>query len=315
LFLFLGLDSCDLKLAKEFEHFEDLPFDLKPLEQDIPQVISKRGQKMEYTGWWTFYIWGAILSGQIMTPEMEQKHPTPNDVEFPDWKKNTKVWLKNRLKRKPRYDSFAWEDFDRVKIINYPIHLPEARKNCAFFSDKSNKTSREYNSELEMMKMEINEAILHDYDACFVATRFLDCMSHSASHPKNHGHENLDSWVKESIDMSFEEFHGEGAEFDKLTPSDNLQDLEKKESSDKMANEIINHVSHSYEFLAEILKQIYWSKIDNYMVVSDHGFNFLGSGSVRAHSERAVFDSNFCDFRVMSNLIRHWRSDLLEQVC
>lgn len=321
-FLFIGLDSFDDRLCEEFnvnEKLEDTPVRFKRLEQNLPDIISKQGQDKLNTGHWTFYVWPAIASGQTLTPEMRQEHPSPSEVEYPlklkylqHAPKSILQWVRNRLKGRPRYKSFVWDDFENVKIINFPMHLPEYNENAELVRDDA--ISRDYGpEELELLKAEINSALERNFDAIFVVTRAVDCVCHGATHPGNYDSEDVDEWFTSSIGKDFNEVHENGMDIEDF--ADNNAELDDcVDSPVELKQQILDHVGDSYDEAVELLKAVNWEQVDDHVVVSDHGFQALGAGSVNAHGRGAVLSCSFGYWRKMSEFIDNWRPALLEAV-
>lgn len=56
-----------------------------------------------------------------------------------------------------------------------------------------------------------------------------------------------------------------------------------------------------------------WCKqADDYLVVSDHGFDYenFGASGLAAHTRRATFASSFCDYDTMTGFCEGWTDDL-----
>lgn len=51
-------------------------------------------------------------------------------------------------------------------------------------------------------------------------------------------------------------------------------------------------------------------KADEWLIVSDHGFNEPGTKGLKAHSRRATFGSSFCDYDSMTEFCEGWHDDL-----
>lgn len=318
-FLFLGLDSFDFNLANEYDFEEkldeDVPVTFTRLEQNLPDVISEKGQGRLNTGHWTFYVWPAIASGQIETPAMEQEHPLPSEVEYPlkpsyylKHPKSILKFIRNRLDRRPRYKSFAFDDFENVKVINFPMSLPEYNRNADLVRDDA--MSRDYGPmELDLLKTEINNALKENYDAIFVVTRKVDCICHGATHPGNFGEDSLDSWFENAVGKSFEEMHQGGMDVRDFADEMEL-DSDNPEDALKIKQAILDHVEESYDEAADVINSINWDEVDEHMVISDHGFDSLGAGSVNAHGRNAVLSCSFGYWRKISGLIPNWRTAL-----
>lgn len=309
----------DYNLAQEYGFADklddDVPVNLTRLEQNLPDVISSKGEGRLNTGHWTFYVWPAILSGQIQTPAMQQEHPMPTEVEYPlktsYYLKHPKALLKfvkNRLKRRPRYKSFAFDDFENVKVINYPMSLPEYNRNADLIRDDA--MSRDYGPfELKLLRTEINNALRQNYDAVFVVTRMVDCVCHGATHPGNFDAETVDEWFEQEAGQSFEDMHEGGMDITEFAERLEI-DSSNGESAVQMKQAILDHVESSYDEVAELFNGINWDEVDEHMVISDHGFDSLGAGSVNAHGRNAVLSSTFGYWRKMSGLILNWRDAL-----
>lgn len=320
--VFLGLDGLDYELVQRFDAFdfsddEDIPVELHELEQDMPKYISEVGEAWNNVGWWTFYLWGAIASGQIRTPEMRTEHPLPGEVEYPlKWryiKKNPgflKRWLLGRVKQRPRYRSFAWEDFENVKVINYPLCLPEYCEECDLFRDDA--SSRDYSqAELRLLAAEINTAIEQGYDAVFAVTRIADTVCHGATHHDNFNEESQKAWVESVVGQSFEEWHESGMNFEEYLDEGEVDsDEEREEKKQEIVEEVLEHVSDTYESLEALVRSINWEGVEEHVIVSDHGFDRLGAGSVKSHSPHAVLSCSFGRWRKMSQFIENWREEL-----
>lgn len=318
-FLFLGLDGLDFNLCQEYgfeeKLNEDVPVNLQRLKQNLPDVISEKGEGKLNTGHWTFYVWPAIASGQIETPAMEQEHPLPSEIEYPlklrYYLKHPKAalkFLRNRLERRPRYKSFAFDDFKNVKVINFPMSLPEYNRNAELVRDDA--MSRDYGPmELDLLKTEINNALRDNYDAIFVVTRNTDCVCHGATHPGNYGEESIDDWFKEEVGKDFEEMHESGMDVRDFMEDMEL-DPENPEDAVKIKQAILDHVEDSYDDMADLVNSINWEDVDEHMVISDHGFDSLGAGSVNAHGRNAILSCSFGYWRKMSGLIPNWRKAL-----
>lgn len=325
-FVFIGIDGLDYNLWNEFgledELGDDCPVQFRKLEQNLPDVISEQGQGKLNTGHWTFYVWPAIASGQVLTPEMRQEHPSPNNVEYPLKKKYLRHaprsllrYVSGRLRRRPRYKSFVWDSFENVKVVNYPLHLPEYNENAELFRDDA--MSRDYGpKELELLQAEINNAVRENYDAVFVVTRIVDTKCHGATHPANFGgKESVDEWFESSLDKSFEEIHENGMDVNKLAENMEIDiDPETRQDSIQIKQEILDHVETSYREVVKLLSAVNWESVDNHVVVSDHGFDALGAGSVNAHGRNAVLSCSFGYWRKMSAFIESWRPALMEAV-
>lgn len=320
-FLFLGLDGFDYRLCEEYEFndkIEDTPVQFNKMVQNLPNVISEKGEGDLNTGHWTFYVWGAIASGQVLTPEMRQEHPHRNNVEYPlklkylcHAPKSLLRYVKGRLKRRPRYKSFAWDDFKNVKVINYPIHLPEYNQNSELMRDDA--TSRDYGPlELDLLKTEINNALRKNYDAIFVVTRMVDCICHGATSPYNYGSEDFDEWFQQNTGQSFEDFHESGMDIRDFAEREGELDVEDdhRMTAVEMKQQVLDHVEESYDKAAELLNAVNWEQVDEHVVVSDHGFDSLGAGSVNAHGRNGVISCSFGYWRKMSGFIRNWREAL-----
>jgi len=61
-------------------------------------------------------------------------------------------------------------------------------------------------------------------------------------------------------------------------------------------------------YLAERLAR----RADEYLIVSDHGFDFnnFGGKGIEAHTRRATFASSFCDFDSMTEFCKGWHEEL-----
>lgn len=310
-FLFLGLDGMDFELMEEFDFEAPEPVNLSKMKQDLPEVIAENGSSFDNDGWWTFYVWGAIARGNIQTPEMRQEHPTRSEVRYPhsedyfygEPSQDDETFLMDD----PAY--FAWDFFENVKVINYPIHLPEYCRNCKLF--RKDATSRDYGpTELQLLKAEINTALQQNYEAVFAVTRVIDCNCHGATMPSNHGSDSVDDWFENRVGKDFEEMHDEG-----INPSD----FDRYESGDgserpavKIKQDILDHVQESYDGVENFLKAIDWSEVTDHVVISDHGFDKPGAGSVNAHGPYSVFSSSLGSWDKMSGFIMNWRQ-VLEQ--
>lgn len=324
-FLFLGLDGLDFDLAQEYnfnDKIRDTPVNVGRLDQDLPETMSEKGEDKNNTGHWTFYVWGALASGQLSTPEFRQEHPLPSDVEWPLKKKylkkypsSFKRYVKGRLIRRPRFKSFAWDEFDTVKVINYPVSIPEYCENCELVKDDA--ISREYKDlELNILKREINHAINKDYDAVFAVTRRVDCICHGATSPGNFGADDADEMFTDLADAGFEEVHESGTPWQEFVENDmetdNSEDQRMRVKDLKQA--VLDHVESSYDEAAGLVNGINWDGVSEHVVISDHGFGKLGAGSVNAHSRNAVLSCSFGRYRKMSQFIQSWRNDLPENL-
>jgi len=283
--------------------------------------MSEKGQEEALFGHWTFYIWGAIASGQLRTPQMRQEHPLPKDVEYPlklsyikQYPKSVLNWVKGRLKRRPRFKDMVFDRFENVKVINYPLSLPEYNKNAALFKD--NATSRDYgDKELEMLAAEVNDAIQKNYDAVFVVTRAVDCICHGATAPGNFEAESYDEMMENVIGKGFDEWHENGMDAqDYIQKREVETGDEQAQDKEELVDTVLNHVETSYSKLEQFVRSLEWEGVNNHVVVSDHGFDKLGAGSVKAHGRHAVLSSDFCSYRKMSDFILNWRSDLEKAV-
>lgn len=320
-FVFIGLDGFDYNIASDCnfnEEIKDTPVHLQKLRQDLPDVISEKGNGKDPTGHWTFYVWPAIASGQIQTPEMRQNHPSPSNVEYPlKWRyyrdnvKALKRYVSGRLKRRARYKSFVFDDFENVKVINYPLHLPEYNRNADLI--RNDAISRDYGPlEMKVLATEINEAIKQNYDAVFVVTRKIDCHCHGATSPANYGSEDVDEWFNDSIGKSFDEVHESGMDIESFAEEDgelDISDSHEKEALE-LKKQILDHVENEYQEAADLIKAVNWDGVDEHMVISDHGFQSLGAGSVKAHGRDAVLSCSFGYWRKISGLIPNWREAL-----
>lgn len=351
-FLFLGIDGLDHQLCRRFGTFDDVdaPIQIRELDQDLPEAVSQRGDARNNDGHWTFYVWGAIASGQVETPEIRQTHPLRDEVEYPlKWRyiryapRSLLRYLEGRLPlgwtdrirdaapdrlwrllpdrltgfvdglgpRRPRYGSFAWDDFDTVKVINYPIHLPEYCRNCNLVRDDA--ISRDYGpQEPQLLAAEINDALQKGYDAVFAVTRFVDCICHGATHPDNYGADDMDDWMRQSGGVSFDELHGMGADVDE--PWKRIEDLdvpaERQEAKREITEQVFGHVEDTYESAAELVENVRWWDVDEHVLVSDHGFDKLGAGDVNAHGRSAVLSCSFGYWPTMTRFVEGWREAL-----
>lgn len=324
-FLFLGLDGLDFDLAQEYEFnskVSDTPVHLGRLDQDLPETMSEKGNDRNNTGHWTFYVWGAMASGQLKTPEFRQEHPLPSDVEWPLKKKylkkfptSFKRYLKGRLTGRPRFKSFAWDEFDSVKVVNFPVCIPEYCENTEVVKDDA--ISRDYNDlEFNVLLREINHAINNDYDAVFAVTRRVDCICHGATSPGNFGADEEDEMFVDLADAGFEEVHESGTPWQEFVENDMETDNteSQRERAEKLKQAVLDHVQTSYDEAAGLVNGIDWEGVSDHVVISDHGFGKLGAGSVNAHSRNAVLSCSFARYRQMSQFIQKWRDDLPEDV-
>lgn len=55
-------------------------------------------------------------------------------------------------------------------------------------------------------------------------------------------------------------------------------------------------------------------EVDEYVVVSDHGFKEIGMDGINAHSRRATLASSCCDYETMSGFIEGWIDDIAPAV-
>jgi hypothetical protein len=320
-FLFLGLDGLDFDLVQEYDFGEKVdgtPVSFSRLDQNLPEAMSQQGNDRNNTGHWTFYVWGAMASGQLQTPEFRQEHPLPGEVEWPLNKKYVQRfpssftrYLKGRLKGRERYKSFAWDEFDSVKVVNFPVCIPEYCENCEIM--RRDAISRDYeNLEFQVLQKEINHAIENDYDAVFAVTRRVDCICHGATSPGNFGAEDEDKMFRGLADVSFEEVHESGTAWTEFVENDMQKNNseEQRRRAEEIKDAVLAHVEQSYDEAAALVNGINWEGVSEHVVVSDHGFGKLGAGSVNAHSRNAVLSCSFGRYRRMSQFIENWRSDL-----
>lgn len=324
-FLFLGLDGLDFDLATEYDwnsKVSDTPVDLHRLNQDLPTVMSERASDENNTGHWTFYVWGAMASGQLETPEFRQEHPLPSEVEWPLSKKyvqrfrgSFKRYLKGRVKQRPWFQSFAWDEFDSVKVVNFPVCIPEYCENCEIV--RRDAISRDYaDLELNVLQREINHAIENDYDAVFAVTRRVDCICHGATAPGNFGASDEGEMFEGIAGAGFEEVHENGTPWSEFVEADmECDNSELQESrAEKIKQAVLDHVQQSYDEAAGLVNGINWDGVSEHVVISDHGFGKLGAGSVNAHSRNAVLSCSFNRYRRMSQFIQEWRGDLPDEM-
>lgn len=325
-FLFLGLDGLDYEFVERFDCFDfsddkNIPIEFEHLDQNLKEVQGEKGEQEALYGHWTFYVWGAIASGQLETPQMRQEHPLPENVEFPlkldyisENRKSVWNWFKGRLKRRPRFKSFVFDEFENVKVINFPLSLPEYTRNTALFKDDA--TSRDYGSkELEMLAAEINDALDKNFDAVFAVTRNVDCVCHGATSPGNFGSSDYDELMQSVVGKGFDEWHEHGMDASEYMTERQVSEADgNKDGKDALIDAVTDHVERTYRKNEEFVRSLNWEDVDNHVVVSDHGFDKLGAGSVKAHGRHAVLSSDFCRYRKMSNFVLNWRNDLREAV-
>ena len=65
-------------------------------------------------------------------------------------------------------------------------------------------------------------------------------------------------------------------------------------------------------YFDEFLRQAaYWcDRADDHLLVSDHGFDDLGTDGLDAHSRQAIFSSSFCSYDSMTEFCEGWHDDL-----
>lgn len=324
-FLFLGLDAMDYEYVERFDVIQEnqeIPFKLRELDQDLRDVFQERDDVKDSVGHWTFYVWPSIASGQIETPEMRTEHPLPDETEWPlklkylkKFPKSFIRYAKGRLKGRPRYKSFAWDDFENVKVINYPVAMPEYNENADLIRDDA--ISRNYGpKELDLLRTEINTALAQNYDAIFVVTRFIDTTKHGATQPGNLGHQSHDEWFQDVVGRDFDSVHEDGVKAEDFLDEDGEASEEFQERGDAtdIAQTVMDHVRKAYEDVEVMLENIMWDEVGEYVVMSDHGFQMLGAGSVNAHSRHAVLASSLGHVPKMSQWIPVWRKRLEDKL-
>lgn len=324
-FLFLGLDAMDHELVERFDviqNNENIPFELSHLEQDMRDRFQDREDVKDSVGHWTFYLWPAIASGQIETPEMRTEHPLPDETEWPlKWKylkkfpKSFLRYAKGRLTGRPRYKSFVWDEFENVKVINFPVSMPEYNENADLIRDDA--ISRNYGpKELDLLRTEINTALAQNYDAIFVVTRFIDTTKHGATQPSNYGAQDHDEWFEDVVGRDFESVHEEGVEAEDFIDEekDTEEEFQERGDASEVAQSVMDHVREAYENVETMVENIMWDEVDEYVVISDHGFQMLGAGSVNAHSRHAVLASSLGEVPKMSQWIQVWRERLEDKL-
>lgn len=259
MFLFLGLDGADYRFVKHYKIDTELPIEFNYLEQDLPGYLTSRGMSGNEIGWWTNYVWPAILSGKLLHKMSTLKH-----YELPE------LGL---------IDSWVWQKFNQHIIVNLPISIPEYNKNQKYF--KSGTISRQYKrAELKLLGLEIKRAVKLNC-AMFCCTRILDCYAHQ----KIGVDDGCQEWVLE----------------------DNTQ-----ERQDHLGQQMLDwYYERAYEPVKELLCNIPWDHIDQYMIVSDHGIDSVGAGSYHAHSQYSVLSTNLGTWDKMSELIPKWAQSLV----
>lgn len=62
------------------------------------------------------------------------------------------------------------------------------------------------------------------------------------------------------------------------------------------------------------LEGLNWDAVDDYVIVSDHGFDHPGEKGLGAHGRGAVLASSFCSYNTMTGFVEGWLDDLAEVV-
>lgn len=311
-FVFLGLDGMDYELCQEFDvNFDDrkdIPVDLKHLDQDMPQVLGEDGE-FEDLGWWTFYLWGAMAIGEIETPQMEITHPLPKDLSYPH---PLEYFHYDNDPPREMDDYFAWDMFDKVRVVNYPISLPEYCRDT--YLVKGDAVGTDYDQvEPHMIVTEINDAIRKGYDAVFVVTRLIDTRCHAATEPVNYNAEDNDHLLEAFTGKNFEDIQELGVDVAEVSEQSTVPE-EAENLKQDFTDAILEWVGGVYQEAENIIRAINWEEVDNHVIISDHGFDRLGAGNVRSHGPHAVLSSDFLEYDKMSEFIQSWRKDLAENV-
>lgn len=297
-FLFLGLDGMDYELAEEFDQLhrddEDIPVELQRLEQDMPEYLADDQDGFDPLGWWTFYLWGAIASGKLETPMMEIEHFSPDDLDY-------------------KSGVFPWEDPDLdVKVINWPICLPEFNYRAEYFRD--DRVSTDYDRiETHMLRKEINHAVEEGFDAVFACTRIVDTSQHAATRPENYNAESHEQMVQGFAGRSFDDLLNLLPTAHDIVEADQLPGNDARQVKENLVDAVFDWVAGLYQELdRSLLQRINWDGVDDHILVSDHGFDRLGAGDVRSHGRNAVISSSIGDWGKMSEFIPGWRREFDE---